>query len=179
MKDFNRIPELPSTDAGPNSPRSPDVGALVEALWKLAHQFETGWASGDDPGHVVIAKAEQIAKAALSQASQSSPGWREGGSSCTDLGTGSVPLPAREAEQAGVSGVSAAWRRGVMHAVERLDVVLASRLRPNAKLNAISVALSELVELQRRHSPGSYEEAFAICHNDLWAALHPPAGEKP
>lgn len=74
----------------------------------------------------------------------------------------------------GTFGLGAAWRRGMMHAVDRVDLVLAKKLPPRAALAAIREALEELTELQRAHMPATYEEAFRVCSADLERARRKP-----
>jgi hypothetical protein len=65
-----------------------------------------------------------------------------------------------------VVGLAAAWRRGIMHAVERLDLALATKGSATARIAAVQSALDDLTELQRAHAPATYSEAFAICAAD-------------
>lgn len=64
-------------------------------------------------------------------------------------------------------GIGPSWRRGMMHAVERVDMVLAQKLSATRTVAEIRTVLDELTKLQRDHMPGSYEQAFAICGDDL------------
>jgi hypothetical protein len=79
------------------------------------------------------------------------------------LGEPPEPPPVR------VSALAAAWRRGMMHAVERVDLALAAKGPASRKLAAVRAALDDATELQRSHMPKTYEEAFAICAADLAA----------
>lgn len=77
-------------------------------------------------------------------------------------------------------GESAAiWRRGMMHAVERLDLILTPgrkipKVRYGETIEAARRALDEITELQRRANPQTYREAFDICtanYNEARAAI--------
>lgn len=72
----------------------------------------------------------------------------------------------QDPEERAVFGVGAAWRRGMMHAIERLDVVLARKGSATSKLAYAREALDELTELQRHNMPATYREAFEICAAD-------------
>lgn len=78
--------------------------------------------------------------------------------------------------------IAAAWRRGMMHAIERLDQIIGpskplNRRNGRALVEECRRALDELTELQRHNTPATYEEAFDICSADLKAAIAKATGE--
>ena len=60
-------------------------------------------------------------------------------------------------------GVPAAWRRGIMHAVECVDIARARKGRLSDRLAAIDRAVDALAEFALAHFPQTYEEAFRLC----------------
>lgn len=73
--------------------------------------------------------------------------------------------------------VAPAWRRGIGHAIERMDHVLRKKLGPTATVAEIRTVLDELFALQRDNAPATYAEAFRICADDLARALKRKPGE--
>jgi len=68
--------------------------------------------------------------------------------------------------------VGAAWRRGIMHAVETLDMVIppskpVSKRDAPAALARVRKALDDLTAFQRMHFPTTYAEAFDVSNANL------------
>lgn len=83
-------------------------------------------------------------------------------------------LIADGASRTSTFGLGPAWRRGIMHTVERIDLVLAKKQRPAAALAEIRATLDDLAQLQREHMPATYQDAFDICRADLARAQRKP-----
>jgi hypothetical protein len=63
---------------------------------------------------------------------------------------------------------TASWRRGVMFAVERLDIIVGKKITKTKALVALEQirdALNELTEFQRNHDPKDYKGAFRLCED--------------
>jgi hypothetical protein len=65
------------------------------------------------------------------------------------------------------SELSGSWRRGMMHAVERLDLVLRRKLAPRAQLEAIRAELDAIQHFAQTHWPATYQEAFRLSEDEL------------
>lgn len=87
-------------------------------------------------------------------------------------GSGAPSL--REPSEPSAWQAPAIWRRGMMHAVERLDRVLGPRDRIPRKaadrlamFEAIHEELDRIAAFARHEAPRNYDEAFALCERAL------------
>lgn len=66
---------------------------------------------------------------------------------------------------------SACWKRGIMHAIERLDLIIGpskviKKKDLPATLDRVRAVLDELTEFARKNAPASYLEAADLCSAD-------------
>ena len=85
-----------------------------------------------------------------------------------------APSPTQEHRTPALDLTAALWRRGMMHAVERIDLVLDKNGKPprtakqlRERLALIEDELDRITAFQRVHKPETYDHAFRLCEDEL------------
>lgn len=160
----------------------------VEALINLNRALDAMWNDGSQVGHrpgafhvTAISAAQAACRKVLRAASASRV--TGGGEQKQEVMASSAETAAAPQEvcpaRAEINWNAAVWRRGMMHAVERLDLILTPgrkipKVRYGETIEAARRALDEITEFQRHADPTTYREAFDICtanYNEARAAL--------